>query len=193
MPPGCDPCNPFNEISKMAKKPTKRKSNREMSPDEIRAVVKSEKVNLLPEFRPALQGADRLTVVIQVHHQHEGENPVSSTASFSRFLESQEQPYFRRYKIGENWKDVDFGWVESASYFVVENRAGAASSQLPSEEEKEELAKMILEVAFESFENTPWEILPGESIPLLMPRGSVKIKARSQYSEIPASVTAFPK
>lgn len=94
---------------------------------------------------------DRVVVVEQVYHQTEGRDPVMVESRFSKPIGSQEQPYKRIMKIGQEWRDVDMGWLRGEKIAVL---------HLLNESKDK---RCIVHVRGRDTE-TDWLLLPGESM-----------------------------
>src|SRR3990167_2766898 len=58
----------------------------------------------------------RIVVVENVYYQKTGEPNATATESrFSHWLVTDEQPYIRKIKVGEEWMPIDRGWIEGES------------------------------------------------------------------------------
>jgi len=64
----------------------------------------------------------RLTVVDNLYYQVPGDEPEHFQATFSRTLESDEQPYTRKISVGPEWRLLDFGWIDEPGLFILDNR-----------------------------------------------------------------------
>jgi len=122
----------------------------------------------------------QITVVEGVYHMGVDVPTSGVDNRFSRQVESDEQPYSRRYTIGDNWTNLDFGWIERPGMLVISNEEGKFLQRNPTDEEKKDIAGRIVEIAG----TPPWLILPGESfrgVPAATPvqvicrKGSAKI------------------
>lgn len=60
-------------------------------------------------------------VVCTVYHQQPGSEPVSVDSRFSRWLDTDEQPYLRKLTLAEEWVPLDKGWLEVAGMLVIRN------------------------------------------------------------------------
>jgi hypothetical protein len=105
-----------------------------------------------------------ITVVEQVYHQLSGSQPRAIESRFSRELESDEQPYERHLKVGEESVPLDCGWIKEASQLVIINEEGKGLQANPTDEERKGLACKILEI---SYVDHPTECF---TISLLKPR-----------------------
>ena len=64
---------------------------------------------------------NRLTVVCSVYHQNSGEDPFLVPLSFTRVLNNNEQHFFRRLKVRQEWSPIEQGWIDHPSYIIIEN------------------------------------------------------------------------
>lgn len=84
-----------------------------------------------PVFQPIKEGEikqavpqSRLTVVEMVYHQGTcGMSPVSMEIRFHELLKSTEDPYVRRFTVGNEWKQLEAGWLEEGdcSQLILKN------------------------------------------------------------------------
>lgn len=63
----------------------------------------------------------RITIVENVNHEHPDFDPTSVEYKNVSYLETDEQPYSRRTKLGPRWIRLDTGWLEDASEVCLEN------------------------------------------------------------------------
>ena len=123
----------------------------------------------------------RLTIIEQLYHQVPEEEAQSYRVTYTRLINSDEQPFSRYITLKENEKiPLDCGWVESPpSLVIIENLAGKNLLQIPTEEEKEEITQQVIHVLFGESEKgiiiRPGEFLKMEpedtdSIYLLSPK-----------------------
>jgi hypothetical protein len=145
-------------------------------------------------------GLDRITVLESVYYRPYNQQPIALEIRSSRSLKSDEKPYQRQNHkktvATEEWKEVDFGWLENdLGLFVIQNDEGSMYETIPTEDEKSEDKKKVLEIGFGTPENPPqdvWLIPPHESF-RGSPSSSSNVMIRSQHKEIKYTLTAFPK
>lgn len=117
--------------------------------------------DVLPEeIQPITRG--RITTVSSVCYQWPGSNPIQFETRSYRWLEEDVQPWERRCKATEEWQPIELGWLDGHSVCMIGiiNQEGRFPHRLPSEEQKAEAARKILEIG------TPelfWRVHPGES------------------------------
>lgn len=144
-----------------------------------------------PGMRPAKR-RPRLSVVQMVYHQQPDGQPTVQEARYSRWLESDEQPYLRRMTVGEEWVALDVGWVEKAGMLVLRNEGGPPSPVKLTPEQKAEAAAKVIEVGFtEGLTGQVWLIPPGESM-AGVPRNAKELRVRCQSGEVKLSVCVLP-
>lgn len=92
----------------------------------------------------------RITVLETLYHQGVlGEKPTTVECQFERELESDEQPYQRRCKVGEDPQPLDVGWIEEVGEIHIQNNEGRSLQVQPTEEEKAETAKKSLSLGIQ--------------------------------------------
>jgi len=136
----------------------------------------------------------RLTVVEHVYYQATGEDAWEvPNSSYSRFLTTDEQPYVRKLTATEEWTKIDTGWLTECSTLVIVNEEGGFRSRLPTEEQKEETAKKILEVGFHQHNyDVGWlVVLPQESL-RMCPSHLGKLFIRCQFGTAKFTIYIIP-
>ena len=118
------------------------------------------------ELKTESTHSDRLTVIEKCYYQVYGESAKALPKSiYTRFLKSSEQEaYQRTYKIGEEWGNLDTGWIEDASMVIIKNLEGTKWTTIPSEKEREEVAKKVVRISYEASDDKHWVLEPGESM-----------------------------
>lgn len=137
------------------------------------------------------EGKDRLTIVETVYHRQYGEEATSVESRFTRELETQEQPYTRRLKVEEDWRSLDVGWIAQVGMLIIENTEGKFLHRNPTEAEKAETLKKILEIKHEGSEGC-WLILPGESM-RACPSDASSLRIRCQLGIARFTIHVFSK
>lgn len=92
-----------------------------------------------PTVESPLVEYDRLTMLLNLHHQTDGDIPTSATLSLERLTTKDEEPYTKRLKVkpGEA-TEIDFGWLQSPGLVVVQNITNATPHKIPTDAEREE-------------------------------------------------------
>ena len=138
---------------------------------------------------------DRITVVEKVYHQSVGEQPTQADVVFVRNLLTKEQPYVRHVKVGENWTPVDYGWLNSVSFVVIQNDEGKFVV-VPTPEELATVMARVVDVSFkESVGHGSLQIPPGESL-RCSPSDDTSTKAlclRCRSGVAQVTITAYPE
>jgi hypothetical protein len=91
------------------------------------------------EVQPIEIANSTLTVVDIIYYQPVNDSPITvlgDATRFSRKLDSNEDPYERRKVATEDWKPLDFGWIDKGGMLVIRNNEGLFSSN-PTKEQKE--------------------------------------------------------
>lgn len=90
---------------------------------------------------------NRIIVVEMVYHQSTEEQPTAIETRFARWLDSEEQPFIRRSKVGEEWQPLDTGWIDTAGLILISNVEGTTTiQQQPSQQEQDSLTSRVLEI-----------------------------------------------
>lgn len=145
------------------------------------------------DVTPPIPPGDKLTIVESIYHQPFGEQPTQVENRFEQILSSSEQPYQRKLKATEEWQQLDFGWLESVGMILIVNTEGKFLQLQPTEEEKEETAKKVLELCYRiSVCPFGWSILPGASF-RGQPNDPTTLHIRSQSGVTRFMLYAWPK
>lgn len=89
----------------------------------------------------------RITVVEQVYCQSDEGSDLSMPSSFSYRSESDAQVWQRTKTIGEEWEQLERGWVTSPSLLLLRNEGCPARAIKPTPEQREDDASRLLELA----------------------------------------------
>lgn len=92
----------------------------------------------------------RITIVETVSFQPLSSEAVSFQNSSSKILDTEEQPFVRKAKLGPDWAKVEKGWIQRASLMLLTNEEGKTFQVQPSAEQLEEVSSRIIEVFFGS-------------------------------------------
>lgn len=144
-----------------------------------------------PASRPVVK--DRLSVVEAVYHTPFGKDPVSTESRFSRWLETDEQPYVRRIKVGPEWRQLDAGWLAAASMLLVANEEGLDQTRQPTQAElAASVARVVLVGVWAGGEVVPcFRVPPGESM-RAEPVSLGAIRLRCEAGEARCVITIYP-
>ncbi len=133
----------------------------------------------------------KIVVKETTYWQSRGSNPQSVSASFSRLVNSEEQPYIRtRLKVSEEWQPLDTGWLKGTSMVIVENLPEVRQT-IPTPEQIKAAKAKILEVG--TSDSVFCHVLVGESIRISPPYGNVNgLRMRCLSGITSVTVTALP-
>lgn len=140
---------------------------------------------------------DRLTVTMQMVHQHCCVDPVPVRPNFAAVLKNKEQPYQRRIWIAQEWKKLDYGWLNDDGLHgivVVENLSGKQRSIVKKKDEQEDPGN-ILEIHLRELidERPPiMTILPAQ-FQFFNPTASTQYMIRCVGGKIEYAITVMPR
>lgn len=100
---------------------------------------------------PSALAADRVTVVeMACFHSIETGQDLAVNSRYSRVLKSRdEQPFYRRCRVGEQWAPIERGHLARCSYMHVRNCEGQNPRVIPTPAEREAVAERVVELRFE--------------------------------------------
>jgi hypothetical protein len=144
------------------------------------------------EEQPVLTPArDTITVVQTVYHQPAGEEPTAVTLQYVRPLETSEQPYVRKIKVGESWQPLDLGWIEQPGMILLVNDEGKFTQTIPTPEERAEAEAKVVEVGLGS---PPWLIPPqGSFLGMSSGIGRRLVNLRCQKGTARVTIHVYPR
>lgn len=151
----------------------------------------------LPEVfpMPKLEVRDRITVINTFNYEHRGDQPYSTQNIFVRKVEKEHEPYSRRVTVKEAWTKLDLGWVppEDVGAVIIDNLEGVVLGPTqPDMEEREEMAKRILEVSYTKNSKEADLVYPKGSLQKF-PASASSIYLRCQSGTASYRVHVFPK
>lgn len=114
------------------------------------------------EPKKLLEEHDRLTIQGHVHLEHLGSEPLNVPITFSRLTQTMHQPVVRRIVVPASYTPLPCEWIPAndVGMIVIENRAGKGMLVQPTKEEKELIARQVIEVT--TAKDIPgWMIYPG--------------------------------
>ena len=143
----------------------------------------------------------RFGVVGQTFQQLPGKPALVVEHRFMRWLDSEEQAYQRSLVLTEEWKQLDFGWLEQnqIARLVIKNDEGRFLTN-PTEDEKKEMAERIILLGHSPIETdlegqqyrfATWKIRPGEDFQGEPTTGN-SIYLRSTKGKVRCTITAIP-
>lgn len=123
----------------------------------------------------------RLTIVEMCTYQILGEAAQSNSIRSVHMLDTDEQLWSRRSRVGTDWEPVDVGWVKSISLISIVNEEGKRLDVNPSEEEQEAIAARIIELRIG--QGPAWLIYPGQSFRGQPSSLDLSIRSRSETAK----------
>lgn len=128
---------------------------------------------------PVLLDHDRVTMTLNMHHEHRGEEPFGLSIISQQLLEFMEEPYRRRITVTEEWQAVEAPFPsDRIGFIVVENNEGKDPLVHPSPEEKAKIAARIVEASYTKVSSEADLILPGWGIPKRPNGGTLYIRCQ---------------
>jgi hypothetical protein len=129
---------------------------------------------------------DRLTVILDIKHEHCGDDAMEAGAKFAFPLTDIQQPYYRRFPVSQEWSKLDLGWYkgDSAGLILIKNRS--------LHQDPDVLKTMVLEIKFE--EAAEWdcfEILPDRCF-LAESRKADRLVIRGRAEKTSMTINVFP-
>lgn len=147
----------------------------------------------LTDFHPAEQA--RLGIVEQIYCYPPGAAPTLIDLREGLWLETDEQPYQRKLKVGPEWQHLDCGWLEGngTSLLVLVNEEGKHLTVVPSEQQKTALALRVVDVGVfsQGLLATVAVLRPGLSL-RFEPADAKALRLRSRSGEARVTLTLFP-
>ena len=143
---------------------------------------------------PQSKEVDRLTLVTTINHEHRGDQPHSVDCRSSILLQTNDEAYSgRKLEVADCWKAIDLGWLsDTAGYISIENSEGKHFTLQPSPEEREDIAKRIVEVSFRNPPQACVLVHPG-MIQFCLPVAPSIVQLRCQHGKAKCRVTVFPR
>ena len=153
----------------------------------------------LTDFRPAEQA--RLGIVEQIYCYPPGAAPTLIDLREGFWLETDEQPYQRKLKVGTEWQPLDCGWLEGkgVSLLVLVNEEGKHLTVVPSEQQKAAVSGRVVELGVQTMYgmgDAPGivpiaPLRPGLSL-RFAPADAKALRLRSRAGEARVTLTLFP-
>lgn len=142
---------------------------------------------------------DRLTAIINIHHQPFGEQIYSPEPLITEMkLKSREEHYSRRRVVGENWEDVGLGHFntpEEIGIVLIENLEGTGLGRKPTMEEQVGIDLKVVEVSMTANSNESQLILPPpQGIPYVgLPSNVSRLMVRCRSGNARIRIHLFPR
>lgn len=145
---------------------------------------------------PLLGSKDRITSVMDIHYEHRGDKPVTVSGRNSLTTQNFDiEPYSRKLKLGQEWHTVSADWItpDIGGFVCVENLEGKNLPNLPTQEEREDINKRIIEVVIGTpGEKETLEVLPGWPF-VFLPTDLSKVKLRARHGQIRCRLVIYPR
>jgi hypothetical protein len=134
---------------------------------------------------------DRVTVVEHVYHRRDGAGPVEAPPTrFWRALRTSSQPYQRSLVADESWRKLELGWVPDPGLLILYNLEGKYLQANPTDEERDDIARRILEVSYAGHERG--FLVPAGESTRMCPTHAADLMVRSRHGTIRYQVFAVP-
>lgn len=143
--------------------------------------------------RQRRQVKPRLGVVEIVYHQLPDAQPTSRQTRFFRWLDSAEEPYRRTLTLRQGWVPLECGWVQSPGLVFLDNQEGRFLQVQPSESERQEAARRVVEVGLEAAGAVlPFAAVhPGESA-RFQPADAARLRLRCRHESARVLLLVLP-
>lgn len=140
-----------------------------------------------------VQEFSRFTLYFRSYLEQPQAEAVGHEARYSEMLQTNEQHYERRTQAKPTWEPIDIGWLDEAgvSHVIIENTHGRGLARNPSPEEREEIDKHVIEVAYPPFQYT-FTVPPGH-IFWARPSDIEHLHYRCAHGRAKCKVVAYPK
>jgi hypothetical protein len=139
---------------------------------------------------------DRMAVQLMISHMSPGDDPTQANLVHSAGLKTTgNQTYSRQLTVNGVWAALDHGWLEArdVGLIVLQNRTGDRQRHNPNDEEKEELARAVLEVSFSDSElQAQLRIEPGQ-FSYFYPDDVRKVRIRAAHGGVKLKLYVFPR
>lgn len=137
----------------------------------------------------------RITVVDTIYHQRTGSQPTAVESRFCVGVQSDEQPYTRSFKVGEEWKLLDHGWIDQCSMLLLSHDDDGSRQVQPTEEKRKELDEQVVELSFTSLPTlqNPDLLVPYKESIRIIPVSLERVFIRCRKGIARCTVTIFPK
>jgi hypothetical protein len=148
----------------------------------------------LPQLVPA---RGHFTVVEQVHYQPVGEQAMTVFGDGHRYsheVDEDEQPYERHLTATEEWKPLDMGWISRCGQLLLRNDEGNRYLVNPTEQEKAETAKKVIEVAFlHGYDERDALLVPPRESMRVYPKDASRLIVRCQKGKAHYTLALLPE
>jgi len=148
-----------------------------------------------PCIRPVNKA--RLSIVETVYYQHPEDQPVTLDHRFGRWVDSTDEPYLRKFKVGTEWQSLPklagAVWIGATDVglLCIKNEEGRFLIE-PTPAQKEEAAQRIVCIEFGTHGVADIFIPPGESVHF-QPVDLNNVYVRCWKGEAKFTLSLFPK
>lgn len=136
----------------------------------------------------------RITVLDTINYVPVSGATLPVQTNYNRLLKTDEQPYTRNCRIGEQWVKLDSGWLTEASQLKVSNEEGRFPVVYPTQEERAESMERVVEIGLCIAADPPVRfalIRPGESC-RFEPADLSRLYLRCRKGTARVTVTVIP-
>lgn len=133
----------------------------------------------------------RVTVVEHVYCETGDGVSTHAPYQFNYQLKSEDQAYIRRKKIGQDWEQVEFGWLTQVSMLVIENVGPPPTGFNLNEKQKMQVADLVIELS--TGDITICKIPVGQSVRIPNPSNQLFIRCAGDLPHSHIVIHAFPK
>jgi hypothetical protein len=146
------------------------------------------------DFKPPTPTVDRVVIVGHVTHLRMDRESQYVDFAYERLLKSKSEYYDRlEFKVGQEWKPLDFGWIQDVGVVCIVNRK-TEFMRVPSKEEREEADAKVVEISFASdaWRTSQVDVIlyPGQPIQFSPAHREIRLRCRSGIAE--CRVTVLP-
>lgn len=166
-----------------------------------REVINVKDAVAVPTHSPGgvpLEQHDRITTQYSLVHESWGEDPTAVQATYTALCATAGvQPHYRRTVCEVTWAALQYGDVADPGHVVIQNRANGPHVVQPTEEERANIKRHVLEIGFARPGEGPpahaaLQVQPGGCQPLdLLPH--TKVWVRAQHGHIRTTVYVFSR
>lgn len=143
-------------------------------------------------FNPS-ERCDRITVLLNIHHETCEDQPKSVPLSETFRLHSQEDMVSRKLTLRaeEGWKGINLAWLTGVSLIAIENRVGYGLRMNPTEEEREAMERRSLLVRVGQGDKAQWIVKPKRFI-VAEPADVTQVFLRAAEGVVTFNLHLFP-
>lgn len=140
---------------------------------------------------------NRITAIFNIAREYDGENPISIDPIISQLnLSVKEDHYSRRIRVNQDWIPLDLGHLraDQVGLVVIENLEGRFLDVNPTEGERKEASKRIIQVSFGDPTNASLAFPAPASLPYVgYPQDASRIALRCPVGVAKCRIWVFPR